>query len=553
MESLSPQVVSAVKLPILNPNEFDLWKMRIEQYFLMTDYSLWEVILNGDSPAPTRVIKGVLQPVAPTTAEQRLARKNELNARGTLLMALLDKHQLKFNTHKDGKTLMEAIEKRSPPTKWRTHIPIWRNKTDLEEQSLDDLFNSLKICEAEVKNSSSASTSTQNIAFVSSSNTDSTNEPVSAAASVSAVSAKIPIDADDLEEMDRKWQMSMKGHFTKECRSPKYTRINGAAKPQRRNVPVETSTSNKLVSQCNGVVNYDWSFQADEEPTNYALMASLLQVLLLIMSLPPSPIYDRYQSGNGHHVVPPSYTGTFMPSKPDLVFHNAPNDDETVHTAFNVELSPTKPDNDLSHTHRPSAPIIEDWVSNSEDESETNVSQNIPSFVQPTEQVKSLRPSVQHVETTIPATNPKTASSKPKSKGTSRNRKACFMCKSLTHLIKDCDYHEKKMAQPTARNHAQRGNHKPSACMTLLNPQRHVVLTTVLTQSKLVHITAVRPVTTVVPKFIVTRPRQANTIVTKPHLPPRRHINHSPTPTASTFPLKVTAVKALMVNAAKGV
>nr|GEX91859.1 hypothetical protein [Tanacetum cinerariifolium] len=44
--------------------------MRIEQYFLMTDYSLWEVILNGDSPAPTRVIKGVLQPVSPTTAEQ---------------------------------------------------------------------------------------------------------------------------------------------------------------------------------------------------------------------------------------------------------------------------------------------------------------------------------------------------------------------------------------------------------------------------------------------------------------------------------------------------
>nr|GFA37860.1 hypothetical protein [Tanacetum cinerariifolium] len=38
------------------------------------------VILNGDSPAPTRVIEGVVQPVAPTTAEQRLTRKNELKA-----------------------------------------------------------------------------------------------------------------------------------------------------------------------------------------------------------------------------------------------------------------------------------------------------------------------------------------------------------------------------------------------------------------------------------------------------------------------------------------
>nr|GFD10191.1 hypothetical protein [Tanacetum cinerariifolium] len=55
--------------------------MRIEQYFLMTDYSLWEVILNGDSPVPTRIVKGVAQPVAPITVEQKLARKNELKAR----------------------------------------------------------------------------------------------------------------------------------------------------------------------------------------------------------------------------------------------------------------------------------------------------------------------------------------------------------------------------------------------------------------------------------------------------------------------------------------
>nr|GEY31905.1 hypothetical protein [Tanacetum cinerariifolium] len=112
MESISLHVVSAAKLPILNPNQFDLWKMRIEQYFLMTDYYLWEVILNGDSPIPTRVVDGVVQLVAPTTAEQRLAKKNELKAQGTLLMALTDKHQLKFNIHKYAKSLTKAIEKR---------------------------------------------------------------------------------------------------------------------------------------------------------------------------------------------------------------------------------------------------------------------------------------------------------------------------------------------------------------------------------------------------------------------------------------------------------
>nr|GEY99755.1 hypothetical protein [Tanacetum cinerariifolium] len=72
-----------------------------------------------------------------------------------------------------------------------------------------------------------------------------------------------------------------------------------------------------------------------------------------------------------------------MPPKPDLVFHTAPNVNETVHTAFNVELSPTKPDIELSH--RPSAPIIEDWVSDSKDDSEAELPQNAHSFVQPTE------------------------------------------------------------------------------------------------------------------------------------------------------------------------
>ncbi|GKF16682.1 hypothetical protein Tco_0061600, partial [Tanacetum coccineum] len=69
-------------------------------------------ILNGDSPLPTRTVDGVEISVPHTTAEQKLARKNVLKARGTLLMALPNEHQLKFNTYKRDKTLMEAIEKR---------------------------------------------------------------------------------------------------------------------------------------------------------------------------------------------------------------------------------------------------------------------------------------------------------------------------------------------------------------------------------------------------------------------------------------------------------
>nr|GFA37717.1 retrovirus-related Pol polyprotein from transposon TNT 1-94 [Tanacetum cinerariifolium]GFA50229.1 retrovirus-related Pol polyprotein from transposon TNT 1-94 [Tanacetum cinerariifolium] len=75
-------------------------------------------------------------------------------------------------------------------------------------------------------------------------------------------------------------------------------------------------------------------------------------------SWPPSNLYGRFVPSGGYHVVPPPVSGTFMPPKPDLVFHT-PHSDENEHLAFNVQLSPTKPEQDLSS--RPSAPIIKDW------------------------------------------------------------------------------------------------------------------------------------------------------------------------------------------------
>nr|GEV48484.1 ribonuclease H-like domain-containing protein [Tanacetum cinerariifolium] len=455
-----------------------------------------EVILNGDSPALTRVIEGVVQPIAPTTTKKRLARKNELKAHGTLLMALPDKHQLKFNIHKDAKTIMEAIEKRfggNKETK-KTHTLIWRNKINLEEQSLDDLFNNLKIYEAEVKSSSSASTSTQNIAFVSSQTTDSTNEQVSAVAIVSAASAKSPVSA--LPNRTRRnlkengptsmgfdmlkvecYNCHRKGHFEREC-------------------------------------SYDWSFRAEEEPTNYSLMsftssrleyveARLLvyqqnefvfeediKLLKLEVQLRDNALvvlrqnFEKVKQARDYLKLK---LEKFLTSSKNLSQLLASQTNDKNELGYNTQVftssmfdcdemfcsetdeslpaspiydSLTKHDKDLSHTHRPSTPIIEDWVSDSEDDSEVEIPQNTPSFVQPIEQVKTPRPSVQTIETSIPAANHKTAFLKPKSHRTIRNGKACFVCKSLTHLIKDCDYYEKKMAQILVRNHAQRGNHQ---------------------------------------------------------------------------------------------
>nr|GEW05774.1 ribonuclease H-like domain-containing protein [Tanacetum cinerariifolium] len=468
MDSLSPQVFSAAKLPILNPNEFDLWKIRIEQYFLMNDYSLWEVILNGDSPAPTRVVEGVLQPVAPTTAEQKLARKNELKARGTLLMALRDKRQLKFNSHKDAKTLMEAIEKRLQ--KLVSQLEIHRVSLSQEDVNLnlDDLFNSLKIYEAEVKSSSSTGTTKQNLDFVSSSNTNCTTESVSVAASVSTVCAKMLVSSlpnvdslsnartgrnlrangptflgFDMSKLEC-YNCHMKGHYARECRSPKDSRRNGAAElHMRKEEPAyyalmafsssssfsdnEIRSYSKACSKAYAQLQSQYDKLAADfhksqfDVISYQIGLESIEARLLVYkqnesvfeedikllklesdeSWPPSSLYDRFQPSDGYHAVPPPYSGTFMPPKLDLVFNTTPTAVETDHSAFNVQLSPTKPDQDLSHINRPTAPIIEDWVSDSEDESETKTPQIVPSFVHPSPKTSNSPPRVTAVKAPV--------------------------------------------------------------------------------------------------------------------------------------------------------
>nr|GEZ60070.1 hypothetical protein [Tanacetum cinerariifolium] len=102
-------------------------------------------------------------------------------------------------------------------------------------------------------------------------------------------------------------------------------------------------------------------------------------------SWPPSNLHDRFVPSGGYHAVPPPVSRTFMPPKPDLVFHT-PLFDENEHLAFNVQLSPTKPEQDLSF--RPSAPIIEDWVSDSEEDAIPQVTKDVPSSAQSPDLVK---------------------------------------------------------------------------------------------------------------------------------------------------------------------
>nr|GEW55446.1 hypothetical protein [Tanacetum cinerariifolium] len=167
-----------------------------------------------------------------TTAEEKAQRRLEVKARSTLMIGIPNEHQLNFNSIKDAKQLLEAVEKRF----------------DLDTMSMDDLYNNLKVYQPEVKGMSSSNSTTQNMAFVSSSNNNSnstngavnTAQTVNTAHGVSTASTQVndvyidnlsdvvicsffasqrsipqlvhedleQIHPDDIKEMDLRWQMA---------------------------------------------------------------------------------------------------------------------------------------------------------------------------------------------------------------------------------------------------------------------------------------------------------------------------------------------------------
>ncbi|GJU37092.1 ribonuclease H-like domain-containing protein [Tanacetum coccineum] len=244
MDQDSAHMVAASKVPMLKP---------------------------GATWPKTTIVEGVMTEMPITTAEEKAQRRLEVKARSTLMMDIPNEHQLKFNSIKDAKKLLEGVEKRfelldeklsqedvnqkllrilSP--EWNIHAVVWRNKADLDTMSIDDLYNNLKVYELEVKGMSSSSSSTQNMAFVSSSNNNSSNtngevntaQAVNTTHGVSTASTQVnssnstnidnlsdvvifaffasqpnspqlvhedlqQIHPDDMEEMDLRWQMAM--------------------------------------------------------------------------------------------------------------------------------------------------------------------------------------------------------------------------------------------------------------------------------------------------------------------------------------------------------
>nr|GEV74936.1 hypothetical protein [Tanacetum cinerariifolium] len=218
----------------------------------------------------------------PDNAQRRL----EVKARSTLIIGIPNEHQLKFNSIKDAKQLMEAIEKRfggNAATK-KTHRNLlkqqYENFTALNSEMLDQTTNGA------VNTAHRVSTASTQVNAANSSN----------------------IHPDDLEEINLKWQIAVltmraerflkktgrkltvngnktigfdktniecynchkRGHFPRECKALK-SQDTKHKESTRRTMPVKSPASTALVS-CDSLGGYDWSDQAEEGP-NYALMA----------------------------------------------------------------------------------------------------------------------------------------------------------------------------------------------------------------------------------------------------------------------------------------
>ncbi|GJU62951.1 putative ribonuclease H-like domain-containing protein [Tanacetum coccineum] len=189
----------------------------------------------------------------PATAEEKTNKKNDVKARGLLLMALPNEHQLTFSQYPDAKSMFAAIETRfggnaatkktqktllkqqyenfsatsaesldsifnrlqkivsrlailgviiaqedlnlkflsSLPPEWNTHVVVWMNKPEVETMSIDDLYNNFKIVEQKVKKTVGTSSGGQNLAFMTAPSSSSTNDANTACSQVSAASPSV--------------------------------------------------------------------------------------------------------------------------------------------------------------------------------------------------------------------------------------------------------------------------------------------------------------------------------------------------------------------------
>ncbi|GKB21096.1 hypothetical protein Tco_0855019 [Tanacetum coccineum] len=234
-----PPTITAMKIPITKKREYDIWSMRMRQYIYHTDNNLWDIIVDGDlqkEAAPAGEQSG---PPAPKTAKQLTAKRNQERVKSILLLAIPDEYLLKFQklisqleVHSAPVSKEDINQKflRSLPPSWSQITLIMRNKPDINQTDIDDLYNNLRRIQAALMKLVLPVEILELILL---------EELVPQTTSPPLNNEDLQqIDQDDLEELDIRWQVAM--------------------------LTVRVAQD--------GLGGYDWSNDFDE-PVNYALMA----------------------------------------------------------------------------------------------------------------------------------------------------------------------------------------------------------------------------------------------------------------------------------------
>nr|GEW20645.1 hypothetical protein [Tanacetum cinerariifolium] len=376
----------------------------------------------------------------PTTVEEKLARRNELKARGTLLMALPNEHQLKFNSYKTAKSLMEAIKKRFEGNKESKKVQKTLLKQqyenfsetslegldqiydrlqkliNLETLSMDDLYNNLKIYEAKV---------------------------MGVAHGVSIANSKTT--ASNLPNVDSLSDAVIYSFFAKEVT------LLGNKEVPRRTVPVEDNRNKESDHDEEGQTKFSlmaYTSSSSLSSSDNENLSRLLDSQLSDKSKTSlgydshgfdNQVFDnelnvKTKTSEGYHAVPHPYTRNFMPAKPDLVFVNEHVVSETVISPHAVAKSDVKTVESKLRTV--SEPVIKYWVSDSEEENKPKTESNIQNLV----------------------------------------------LQSFDHLIQDCNSYKKKMMKKPVWNNARRVNHHNSQRLSHPYSKRNLVRKAVLTK-----------------------------------------------------------------------
>ncbi|GJZ99589.1 ribonuclease H-like domain-containing protein [Tanacetum coccineum] len=309
-----------------------------------------------------------------------------------------------------------------------------------------------------------------------------------------------------------------------------------------------------------------------------------------------SLVNDRFKTGEGFHAVPPPYTGNYMPSRPDLSF--AGLDDSVYKTKVSeTETSISKTSKDIIEkpkTVRPSAPIIEEWDTDSDNDSVfrpksaqiKTESLKIKFWSKSGENVKSVNKENTHRQVEYPRKSQSPRDNRRNWNGIMTQKlgngfesikKACFVCGSLNHLIKDYDFHENKMVEKPVLNNkgrvigqreirpvwnnAQRVNHQNK--LTHPHPKRNFVPTAVATKSGQVPVNAAKQsspraatsISTARPVNTAPKPKVNDALPTtysyfKAHSPVRRAFNQKSAAKTNNFNEKVNTARVNNVTTA---